>query len=124
MGSATLRRLADVTGWRRRGLGLVPAAALLVLSIAGCNATRRELVVHFSDSSTEQEHVAVLSACAHVAPHVSPEPIRLGRPGGDRSTDVRFRIDNATDRDIARLETCLYGRPGVLGASDTTDDTG
>jgi hypothetical protein len=39
------------------------------------------------------------------------------------TSDVRFRIDRADDRDIARLEVCLQKQPGVIGVQDTMDTT-
>jgi hypothetical protein len=37
--------------------------------------------------------------------------------------DARFRIDSASDKDIARLETCLQKQPGVVGFQDSADST-
>jgi len=90
-----------------------------VAATTGCNATKRELSVVFSSTATSAEHAAALKACTGAAPHTSPEP----QPTGTKlvGTDVRFRIDSASDRDIAKLETCLQKQPGVQGFQDSTD---
>lgn len=96
----------------------VAAASLL----SGCNGTRRELTVVFTPGTTADQRAAVQRACAGAAPHTSPEPIPTpsGRRGIERSGSlVRFRIDSANDRDIARLEECLQKQPGVQGFQDS-----
>jgi hypothetical protein len=102
----------------------VPLCLLLVsaaLLASGCNATRRELTVVFSAGSSKADHAAALHACTGAAPHTTPEPM----PTSTRFTapDARFRIDSASDKDIARLETCLQKQPGVVGFQDSADST-
>ena len=104
---------------------MVPFVAALAATSAlasGCNATRRELTVVFTPGTTADQRAAVLRACTGAAPHTSPEPIPT--PTGTRGIQrtgplVRFRIDAADDRDIARLEACLEKQPGVQGFQDS-----
>jgi hypothetical protein len=64
-----------------------------------------------------------LRACTGVAKNTSPEPITAGTHRVAPTSDVRFRIDNANDREIAQLETCLTKQAGVIGVQDTMDTT-
>jgi len=99
------------------------AAALLVatgcLAAAGCNNAafnRRELVVHFAPSATASQHDTARSACATAAPHASPEPAPTATTSrAAPANDVRFRVDNASDRDVNQLLQCLRKQPGVVG---------
>lgn len=94
-------------------------AAVLALT-AGCNATKRELVVMFSGASTAAQHMSARTNCTGVASHTVPEPLASSTGGGN--PDVRFRIDKASDKDIATLESCLQHQPGVSGFKDTNDE--
>jgi hypothetical protein len=105
----------------------ITACLLAVLSVvgagavAGCgpNAYRRELVVVFAASATPEQHAAALENCTGVAPNTSPEPIVHSSFASSRVYDVRFRIDHASDRDVAQLQACLAKQPGVVGTQDT-----
>jgi hypothetical protein len=100
---------------------LVGLVGLVAVALAGCNATKRELTVVFVAGTTTDQHIAALRACTGVAPHTTPEP----QPTSTRfaSSDVRFRIDAASDRDISQLEACLAKQPGVQGFQDSNDST-
>ncbi len=107
-----------VRRWRD-GAGPVSAALLLLLSTGGCGRygerlRQRELVVHFDPAATPEQHRAALAACSGI-PNASPEPIGPGTLKSSRLNDVRFRIDNATSREVARLTACLNRQPGVRG---------
>ena len=100
----------------------VAAVGLVGVTLAGCNGTKRELTVVFDAGTTADQRAAASQACAGVAPHTSPEPIPT--PSGIRGIErtgslVRFRIDSASDRDIARLEECLQKQTGVKGFQDS-----
>lgn len=106
----------------RYALGL--GAALIIL-LTGCNAalSKREIVVHFTQTATEAQHAAAREACATVTPEASPEPIVHNRFASTRVDDVRFRVDNANDHELAQLFNCLAKQPGVVGVSDPLDMT-
>lgn len=103
----------------RRTAGTLVAVVLVSAPLSGCGRygerlRQRELVVHFDPDATQEQHRAVLRACTGIA-HTSPEPIGSGTSKSARFNNVRFRIDNATSRDIARLTECVNGQPGVRG---------
>ena len=100
----------------------VAVVALVAAVLTGCNGTGRELTVVFAAGTTDEQRAAASQACAGAAPHTSPEPIPTpsGTRGIERSGSlVRFRIDSASDRDIARLEECLQKQTGVKGFQDS-----
>ncbi len=99
--------------------GTLLAAVLLSSPLTGCGRyadqlRQRELVVKFDPGATPQQHRAARAACAGI-PNTSPEPIGPGTLKSSRLNDVRFRIDNASYRELARLTECLNRQPGVRG---------
>jgi hypothetical protein len=102
---------------------VVTASALAAtMAVTGCNATKRELTVVFVNGASAAQQESALRVCTGAAPHTSPEP--LPTPGGRfKSPGIRFRIDSADDRDIARLEACLEKQPGVRGFQDSADSS-
>ena len=101
---------------------LVAGLVVAGLPATGCTGAKRELTVVFAAGTTADQRAAASRACATAAPHASPEPIPTpsGTRGIERSGSlVRFRIDVASDRDIARLEDCLQKQPGVKGFQDS-----
>ena len=101
------------------GLVAVLVAGTLTGALAGCgrlgqNITKREVVVHFGPDATSAQHLAARAACTGL-PHASPEPLPGGTRLSQRLNDVRFRVDNASDRELLNLYTCLQKQPGVVG---------
>jgi hypothetical protein len=96
---------------------------VVLAGVTGCKGTQREVIVFFAANAPQSEHEAALHACTGVAKHTSPEPITPGTHRVAPRSDVRFRIDDADDRDIAELEKCLTKQPGVIGVQDTMDTT-
>jgi len=95
------------------------AVLALALAVAGCasfDATfgQREAVVQFQPQTTNAVRLKVRAACAHL-PHATPEPLPTGQPATDLSYDVRYRVDNASDGDLARLQQCLQRFRSVAG---------
>jgi hypothetical protein len=112
-------------GRRRRlaGAGLVLAAAAL----AGCsqfNAAlgQRQAVVSFRPDTTVSQRLAVRSACAKL-PAVTAQPLPADLNSPYALQQLTFRIDHATNAEVARLETCLAKFPVVAGVTlqDSTD---
>jgi hypothetical protein len=110
----------------RRTARFLPVALAAVIGAAsscGLAYGKREIVVDFTPQATPQQHVAARAACAHAAPHVSPEPIVHTHYASTHVSDVRFRVDRASDADLAKLSICLNHQPGVLGMDDPMDTT-
>ena len=115
-----------VSAGRRRRLaaaGLVLAAAAL----AGCsqfNAAlgQRQAVVSFRTDTTVSQRLAVRSACARL-PAVTAQPLPADLNSPYALQQLTFRIDHATNAEVARLETCLAKFPAVAGVTlqDSTD---
>ncbi len=98
---------------------MVAVALVLVPLLAGCGRygerlRQRELVVHFEPGATQEQHVAAREACTGI-PNTSPEPIDSSTTKAGRLNNVRFRIDDASQRDLSRLTECLSRQPGVRG---------
>ncbi|HVT20870.1 MAG TPA: hypothetical protein VHE57_05740 [Mycobacteriales bacterium] len=100
-----------------RRAALLVCAAVGIVAVSGCNPalSKREMVVHFDPAATSAQHKAALEACAHVTAAATPEPFRTTGPIASQVNNVRYRIDHADDRDLARLTTCLSKQPGVVG---------
>ena len=117
--SAGRRRLA--------GAGLILAAAAV---LAGCSQFdqalgQRKAVVTFRSGTPVSQRLAVRSTCAKVhAVTAPPLPSDLSSPYALQQ--LTFRIDHASDADVARLETCLAKFPGVAGVTlqDSSDAGG
>ena len=118
-----------VSAGRRRlsGAGLILLAAA---ALAGCSQFdkalgQREAVVTFRSGTPVSQRLAVRSTCAKVhAVTAPPLPSDLSAPYALQQ--LTFRIDHASDADVARLETCLEKFPGVAGVTlqDSSDAGG
>lgn len=98
---------------------VLAAALALGLAAAGCatfDATfgKREAVVQFQPETTNAARLKVRAACAHL-PHATPEPVPTGEPAADMTYDVRYRVDKASDGDLAKLQQCLQRFRSVVG---------
>ena len=104
------------------------AAALLLLAAAGCanfDAAfgRREAVVHFQGGTPDATRLKVRAACSHV-PQAKPEPLPTDHKASDLLYDVRYRVDHASDAELARLQQCLQKFPSVNGVDIQSPDGG
>src|SRR5690242_10921762 len=118
-----------VDAGRRRlaGAGLILLAAI---TLAGCSQFdqalgQREAIVSFRSGTPVSQRLAVRSTCAKVhAVTAPPLPSDLSSPYALHQ--LIFRIDHASDADVARLETCLDKFPGVAGITlqDSSDAGG
>lgn len=105
---------------------LLAATAVLTLALTGCghfaaNMRMRELVVQFKPGTTQHQREQVLAGC-HGFTNASPEPVPSSTLLSVQLNDIRYRIDNADDAQIAALEACLARYPDVVGAHDTGED--
>jgi hypothetical protein len=128
-----LRRVVDARpGGRRSGpagaagraartavAGVVIAAA--AGSAAGCakfnsSLGKQEAVVAFRPGTSQDAMMKVRSACSGLA-GATPEAVPTGSNVTTGQYDVRFRIDQASDADIARLTKCLSDFRSVQGVN-------
>ena len=122
-----MRALRGVVRGQMRGLfdvravtaGAVIAAA--VLGSAGCAKFdaalgKQELVVGFRPGTSQAAMTKARSACSNV-PNATPEPMPRSANATTGVYDVRFRIDHASDADVARLEGCLSQFRSVQGVN-------
>jgi hypothetical protein len=91
----------------------------LATTISGCAKFDAALgqqwaVVHFTPNTSVATLLTVRAACSHV-PNVRPEALPQSRNPGDMIYSVRYRTDNASDADLARLQQCLQRFPAVTG---------
>ena len=118
-----------MTGARRRrwltGAVLVLAAAA---ALAGCSQFdaalgQRQAVVSFRPGTPVPQRLAVRSACAKV-PAVTAQPLPSNLNSPYALQQLTFRIDHASDAEVAQLETCLAKFPSVVGVvlQDSSDE--
>jgi hypothetical protein len=112
-------QVRGLAGVRAVAAGAVIAAA--VLGSAGCARFdaalgKQELVVAFRPGTSQAAMMKARSACSDV-PNATPEPMPPGANATTGVYDVRFRIDHASDADVARLEGCLSQFPSIQGVN-------
>ena len=95
------------------------AVAALALAGGGCarfDATfgKQEAVVQFQPQTSNAARLKVRAACSHV-PRATPEPLPTDHLAADTDYDVRYRVDNASDGDLAKLQECLQKFRSVVG---------
>ncbi len=110
---------------RLTGAGLVLAAAA---ALAGCSQFdaalgQRQAVVSFQPGTPVPQRLAVRSACAKV-PAVTAQPLPSNLNSPYALQQLTFRIDHASDAEVAQLETCLAKFPSVVGVvlQDSSDE--
>ena len=72
----------------------------------GAALSKRELVVVFQPHATQDQHRLVLASCGNI-PDAVPEPMGNGTLPSELMSNVRFRIDHASDANLGRLLTCI-----------------
>jgi hypothetical protein len=127
-----MRVLPGVVGSRPRGrarlLLAAGTAAVAVTGLAGCaqfNSAlgQRQAVVTFTNSASLAQRMAVRAACAN-APDVSPQPVPSTVKTAYQLPQVIYQITQASNADVAKLETCLARYPSVAGVTlqDSSDE--
>jgi len=106
------------------------AAATVALAalLAGCSQFdralgQRQAIVSFRPDTPLSQRLTVRSTCAKV-PAVKAQPLPSDLNNSPYALQqVTFRVDHASNADIARLETCLAKFPAVAGITlqDSTD---
>jgi hypothetical protein len=126
-----MRVLPDVVGVRPRSRGrrLLAAATMIAAAaaLAGCSQFdaalgQREAIVTFTDSATLAQRMAVRTACAK-PPNVTPQPLPSNMNAPYALAQVIYKINQASNADVAVLEKCLSKFPMVAGISlqDSSD---
>ena len=93
--------------------------AVLAPAAAGCASFDRafgkqEAVVQFQAQTPNSVRLKARAACSHV-PHAVPEPLPTDHLASDMAYDVRYRVDHASDGDLAKLQECLQKFRSVVG---------
>jgi hypothetical protein len=127
-----MRVLPGVVGMRRHrrltsaGTAVV-AVVVAAIALAGCSQFdaalgQRQAVVTFRPDTPVSQRLAVRSACGKI-PEVRAQPVPSNLNSPYALHQLTFRVDHASDADIARLEKCLAKFPSVVGITlqDSTD---
>jgi len=109
---------------RRRGLtaaGTAAVVAVAAVALAGCSQFnqalgQRQAVVAFKPDTPVSQRLAVRSACAKV-PEAKAPPVPSDLNSPYALQQLTFRIDHASNADVARLEKCLARFPSVVGVT-------
>jgi len=126
-----MRVLPGVVGARRQcRLAAAVAAVVAVVTVAaltGCSQFdaalgQRQAVVSFRPGTSLSQRLTVRSACAKV-PAVKAQPLPSDLNSPYALQQLTFRVDHASNADIAQLEKCLAKFPAVVGITlqDSTD---
>jgi hypothetical protein len=105
-------------------------AAVALAALAGCSQFdaalgQRQAVVSFRPGTPLSQRLTVRSACAKV-PSVKAQPLPSDLNSPYALQQVTYRLDHASNADIARLQACLDKFPSVAGITlqDSTDTGG
>ncbi|MCW2908181.1 MAG: hypothetical protein JWL68_2970, partial [Actinomycetia bacterium] len=99
-----------------RVAALTIAGSLLVTAgVGGCaqfNAAlgKQEAVVQFKNGTTTAARLKVRAACSHI-PEARPEAVPTTHLASDNLYNVIYRVDKASNAQLARLESCLQKYP-------------
>ena len=115
---------------RARTRRLLAAGTVIaaVTVLAGCSQFdsalgQRQAVVAFNPGTTVTQRLAVRTACAKT-PNVTPQPLPSNMNSPHALEQVVYQINQASNADIALLETCLTKFPSVAGVTlqDSADE--
>lgn len=105
-------------------LAFVIAVAVVTTVFSGFGALgQRYVVLHFDSSVSKADRERVQEACAD-PPVVRAVPLRSAGDGKAGSSEARYRVDEASEGDIAVLSKCLKKHDGVLGIDISDLTTG
>jgi hypothetical protein len=104
--------------WRGPAAILLLTAGLLA-GLTGCAKFdaalgQQEAVVQFRNGTANTTRLHVRKACSHI-PQAAPEALPTDHKASDLLYDVIYRVDNASNAQIAELEQCLQKYPSVVG---------
>ena len=114
-------------GRRRRLTAAATAAVAAAAVLAGCSQFnealgQRQAIVSFRPDTPLSQRLTVRSTCAKV-PAVTAQPLPSDLNSPYALQQLTFRVDHASNADIAQLEKCLAKFPAVVGITlqDSTD---
>jgi hypothetical protein len=120
--------VANGSGPRARRLTAAGAAIAVVAVLSGCAQFdaalgQREAVVSFRDGTPVSQKLVVRTTCAKV-PAVTEQPLPPDLKSPYALQQLTYRIDKASDADVAQLEKCLGKFPAVTGINlqDSSDE--
>ena len=108
-----------------RVAALTIAGSLLVAAgVGGCAKFdaalgKQEAVVQFKTGTTLATRLKVRAGCSHL-PEARAEALPTDHLASDNLYDVIYRVDNASNAQLARLQQCLQKYPSVLGVDIQT----
>ena len=124
-----LRGVVSLAPRRPRGVLAAGLALAAVTALTGCarfNASlgQRQAIVTFHSGTPVAQRLAVRAACARVRSVTAP-PLSADLKSPYALQPLIYRIDHATDADVASLEKCLAKFPSVAGITlQDSSDTG
>ena len=117
-----------VGGWRARRLLGAGMALAAVAAAAGCAQFdaalgQRQAIVSFRDGTTVAQKLVVRSACAKI-PAVTAQALPSNLNSPYALQQLTYQVNQASDADVAKLETCLAKFPAVAGVTlqDSSDE--
>ena len=125
-----MRVLPDVVGGmpHARRLLVAGTAVAVMMALAGCfrfdaALGQRQAVVSFNPGTSVAQRMAVRAACAKT-PNVTPQPLPSNMNSPSALEQVIYRINQASNADVALLEKCLAKFPSVAGVTlqDSADE--
>jgi hypothetical protein len=112
-------------GRRRAGLAAMIAVVAVLSGCARFDAAlgQREAVISFREGTSVAQKLAVRATCAKV-PAVTAQPLPSDLAVPYALHQLTYRVDKATDADVAQLEKCLARFPSVSGVTlqDSSDE--
>ncbi len=104
------------TAWRAAASLLLAGGLLAVTGCAQFDAAlgKQLAVVQFQNGTPNSIRMQVRAACSHI-PQARPEALPTDHKASDLLYDVSYRVDNASNAQIAELEQCLQKYPSVVG---------
>jgi hypothetical protein len=123
-----MRVLPGVVGTGSRRLAGAVMALAAAVALAGCAQFdaalgQRQAVVSFRTGTPVPQRLVVRSTCAKV-PAVTAQPLPSDLSSPYALQQLTFRIDHASDAEVAQLEKCLAKFPSVTGVvlQDSSDE--
>jgi hypothetical protein len=106
----------------------IAGSLLLTAGLGGCAKFdaafgKQEAVVQFKEGTTKATRLKVRTACSHI-PAARPEALPTDHLASDNLYNVIYRVDDASNAQLARLESCLEKYPSVVGVDIQTPGDG